>query len=240
MWYRERERSGSHQDVGSKSHREIFVASRVQESSPPHGAVRSSAGAAPAIDAHRGLRGLLDEQRAHACCERLALRRGHRREYSCGGGKRVVRQGKEGGGAHLVDLVADDNLDDGAGDVRFELGEPPGQRLEGLAIRDVVDEDDALRSTVIRGRAGPEASCPAVSCMGARSPGISYATGGGTYPYAQLDPLALHLHLVYLPHAPALASLFRSPNTARLAHPKVHTNRRIRLILWQPLLVREA
>ena len=50
---------------------------------------------------------------------------------------------------HLVDLVADDDLDDGAGDVRLELGEPLGKRVERLAVRDVVHEDDALRAAVI-------------------------------------------------------------------------------------------
>lgn len=66
-------------------------------------------------------------------------------------------QGKRGIGTHLVDFVADDDLDDRARHVCLELGEPPGQRFEGLAVRDVVDEDDALRSAVIRGRDGPEA-----------------------------------------------------------------------------------
>ena len=52
-------------------------------------------------------------------------------------------------GAHLVDLVADDDLDDGAGDVLIDLGEPHGKRVERLAVRDVVHDDDALGAAVI-------------------------------------------------------------------------------------------
>jgi hypothetical protein len=35
---------------------------------------------------------------------------------------------------HLVELVPDDNLDDRIGNVRLELGVPPRERIEGLAI----------------------------------------------------------------------------------------------------------
>lgn len=62
--------------------------------------------------------------------------------------------------AHLVDLVADDDLDDSAGDVRLELREPFGERVEGLAVRDVVHEDDALRAAVIGRGDRPETLLP--------------------------------------------------------------------------------
>ena len=52
-----------------------------------------------------------------------------------------------------VDLVADEELDDlgaAAGRVDLDLAEPLLEVVEGLAPRDVVDEDDPLRAAVVR------------------------------------------------------------------------------------------
>lgn len=67
-----------------------------------------------------------------------------------------TRRKKKTGAAHLVDLVADDHLDDLGVHVRLELAVPPRERVEGLAVRDVVDEDHAVRAAVVRGGDGAE------------------------------------------------------------------------------------
>ena len=59
---------------------------------------------------------------------------------------RVIRDGKDGGGAraHLVCLVAHNDLHRRFRDVLASLSEPPGERSERLAIRDVVNCDDGV------------------------------------------------------------------------------------------------
>lgn len=52
--------------------------------------------------------------------------------------------------AHLVYLVAYNNLCYCGRDIRLELGKPPRERIERLAICDVVHENDALCAAVVR------------------------------------------------------------------------------------------
>ena len=74
-----------------------------------------------------------------------------------GAGQPPRRLRRDAARTHLVDLVPDDDLHNGLGDVRLELRVPPRERVERLAVRDVVHEDDPLRAAIIRGRDRPEA-----------------------------------------------------------------------------------
>lgn len=52
--------------------------------------------------------------------------------------------------SHLVYFVAYNDLHDGRRDIGLKFSIPSRESVEGLAIRDVVNEDDTLRTTIIR------------------------------------------------------------------------------------------
>jgi len=58
------------------------------------------------------------------------------RENSCAGVKWEAEW--RWGTTDLVDLVANDDLDDGFGNVSFKLTVPPGEGLKGLPVGNVV------------------------------------------------------------------------------------------------------